>query len=407
MKKITIIGGGASGLAAAIEALRLSKKLNTPISVTIYEKLPRICKKILVSGNGRCNLCNTDIKAEHYRGDSKLIKSVIESDFSDTLSFFESLGLLLKQESGRIYPYSGVASSVADALRFTALSLGCEVISDTEINKIMKKGNGFLLNDTYTADAVILACGGAAASYCGTDGNGYNLLKSLALKVSKIRPALVPVKCDNLFFKSLKGIRADAAATLFCNSEKLYEETGEVQFTEYGLSGIPILNMSGLIDENKKSKYKITLDLCHDMDYKSLQKFLETALSQEKPTVTDVLTGIIPKRLGEVLLKRIDISPLETPNNIKIDTIAKIVNTIKCFEASVSGNNGFNKAQVTAGGLSSEEIDFSTLSSKHIDGLYICGELLDAYGICGGYNLHFAWTTGRIAGYSAAMKVIK
>ncbi|HZK21456.1 MAG TPA: aminoacetone oxidase family FAD-binding enzyme, partial [Oscillospiraceae bacterium] len=404
MKKIAIIGGGASGLAAAIEALRLSKKRNIPISVTIYEKLPRICKKVLVTGNGRCNLCNADIKAENYRGNKVLINAVINSDFSDTLSFFNSLGLLLKQECGRIYPKSGNASSVADALRYTALSLGCEVSSDTEINKIERKGNGFLLNDKYTANAVILASGGAAAPYCGTDGNGYTLLGLLSHKVSEVRPALVPVKCGDSFFKSLKGIRSDAAAVLYYNGEKLYEETGEIQFTEYGLSGIPILNMSGLIDTGEKAKYKITLDLCPDMDYKNLYSFLETALSHGKPTVTDVLTGIIPKRLCEVLLKRIGISPLELPRNIKSDTISKIVNTIKCFNALVTGTNGFRNAQVTAGGLSSEEINLSTLSSKHIDGLYICGELLDAYGICGGYNLHFAWTTGRIAGYSAAVK---
>lgn len=405
MKKIAIIGGGASGLAAAIEALRLSKKRNIPVSVTIYEKLPRICKKILVTGNGRCNLCNADIKTEHYRGDKSLISAVIDSGFSDTLSFFNSLGLLLKQESGRVYPKSGNASSAADALRFMALSLGCKVFSDTEINKIEKRENGFLLNDKYAADAVILAGGGAAAPYCGTDGNGYTLLRSLEHRVTEVRPALVPVKCEDLFFKSLKGIRADAIATLFCNSEKLYEEMGEVQFTEYGLSGIPILNLSGLIDMDEKLKYRITLDLCPDMDYNSLQEFLETAFSRGKPTAADVLTGIIPKRLGEVLLKRIDISPLETPNNITSDAIAKITNIIKCFDASVIATTGFKNAQVTAGGLSAEEIELSTLCSKHIDGLYICGELLDAYGICGGYNLHFAWTTGRMAGYSAALKV--
>lgn len=405
MKKIAIIGGGASGLAAAIEALRLSKRQNTPISVTIYEKLPRICKKVLVTGNGRCNLCNTNITPAHYRGDELLINSIIKSNFSDTLSFFNSLGLLLKQENGRVYPKSGTASSVADALRFTAASLGCEVFVDTAITKIKKTGKGFLLNDKYAADAVILACGGAAAPHCGTDGNGFTLLSSFSHKAPKVYPALVSVKCGDSFFKSLKGIRADATAALFCNGNKLYEETGEIQFTEYGLSGIPILNLSGLIGATEKAGYKITLDLCPDMDNNSLYSFLETAFSSGKPTLADVLTGIIPKRLSEVLLKRINISPSKDPRTKNTDTALKITNTIKNFDANIIGTTGFRNAQVTSGGFSARDINISSLSSKYTDGIYICGELLDAYGICGGYNLHFAWTTGRIAGYNAAIKV--
>lgn len=398
MKTIAIIGGGASGIAAAVEALRTVKERSLPAEVFVYEKLSRVCKKILVTGNGRCNLCARDIGAKNYRGDEKLINAVLMSRFSDTEAFLGSLGLLTFEEGGRIYPKSQSASSVADALRFTALSHGCKIVSDTPVTEIEKRGDGFLLNGGIFANAVVLACGGAASPAYGSDGSGYTLLKSLGHGITEIRPALVAVKCSDPFFKSLKGIRADASAVLSRGGKAIFKDEGEVQFTEYGLSGIPIFNLSGLIDTKNGANYKITLDLCREMAYDELCGFLDKAVKQNKPSAADVLSGLLPKRLGEVVLTRTGVSPAEKPRG---ENISKIAHTIKGFDACVVGTAGFSKAQVTSGGIASKELDLASLSSRTVDGLYVCGELLDADGVCGGYNLHFAWTSGRTAGFNA------
>lgn len=398
MKTVAIIGGGASGIAAAIEALRTVKERSLPAEIIVYEKLLRVCKKILVTGNGRCNLCARDIGVKNYRGDKKLINAVLTSRFSDTKAFFDSLGLLTFEEDGRIYPKSQSASSVADALRFTALALGCKIVSDTPVTEIEKCGDGFLLNGGIFANAVVLACGGAASPAYGSDGSGYTLLKSLGHGITEIRPALAAVKCSDPFFKALKGIRADASAVLSRGGKTLFKDEGEVQFTQYGLSGIPILNLSGLIDTKNGTDYKITLDLCRELSYDGLCGFLEKAVKQNKPSAADVLSGLLPKRLGEVVLTRTGVSPAE---KLGTENISKIAHTIKGFGARAAETAGFSKAQVTSGGIDSKELDLASLSSRIAGGLYVCGELLDADGLCGGYNLHFAWTSGRTAGFNA------
>ncbi len=406
MKNIAIIGAGASGISAAIEALRTARETGVPVQVTVYEKLPRICKKILVTGNGRCNLSNRNIALQHYRGNKALVSSVLENRFSDSVGFFSSMSLLTKEESGRIYPKSGNASSVADALRYTCLSLGCKIAVNTPVTEIKRQNGGFLLNSTEFSDVLILACGGAASPVFGSDGSGYELLKMLGHKVTKIRPALNSVKCKGSFLKSLKGIRTDASAVLLLEEKAIFEDAGEIQFTHYGLSGIPIFNLSGLIDNEYAERYKITLDLCREMTPVQLNDFFVKAFKIGKPCAADVLSGLLPKRLGEVVLKRCGISPAEKPEELTVKECAAVAYTLKNFESLVIGTKGFSDAQVTSGGVASEEIDLVTLSSRIADGLYICGELLDADGICGGYNLHFAWTSGRTAGYNAVAGIM-
>ncbi len=406
MKRIAIIGAGASGMSAAIEALRAAKDEGISVQVTIYEKLPRVCKKILVTGNGRCNLSNQSIALQHYRGNKALIGAVLNSRFSDSVGFFNSMYLLTKEENGRIYPKSGNASSVADALRFTCVSLGCKINVNTPVTEIKKQNGGFLINSTDFSDVLILACAGEASPALGSDGGGYKLLWQLGHKITKTRPALNPVKCKESFYRSLKGIRTDACVKLLFEDKAIFEDEGEIQFTHYGLSGIPVFNLSGLIDNNCAEKYKIKLDLCREMTIEQLSDFLEKAFKNMKPCAADVLSGLLPKRLGEVVLKRCDISPAENPEKLTAQEFAALTHTLKNFESLVDRTKGFSDAQVTSGGLASDEIDPVSLSSHIADGLYVCGELLDADGVCGGYNLHFAWTSGRIAGYNAVMRII-
>ncbi len=396
IKNVGIIGGGASGLCAAIEAL------NTGAAVIVYERLPRVGKKILSTGNGRCNLSNTHIDADCYRGDKTLVNAVLKSRFADTEGFFNSLGVLLTEEDGRLYPRSQSAASVIDALRFAATSLGCRFETDTPITDIRQLKDAFLLNNTFHADAVILACGGAASPDLGSDGSGFALLESLGHTVNAVRPALVSLCCADSYFKSLKGIRAKGGAILLCEGNTVGSDYGEIQFTEYGLSGIPIFNLSRFIDEKSNHRYVIHLDLCTDIPSSDLETFLLSfAAIGTIPTAADVLSGLLPKRLGEAVLKRCGISPADTPM-VLAEKAPEIAAAIKSFAAQVNRTSGFRAAQVTAGGLSSKEINPVTLESKKVPKLYVCGELLDVDGICGGYNLHLAWTTGRTAGYNAA-----
>ena len=386
--KIAIIGGGAGGITAAIYA----KRENEENSVTVFERSDRVLRKLLATGNGRCNLSNTDISQRNYFSHSPECINKILSAFTpdEERQFFESIGVLFCEENGRIYPYSRRANSVSDALRLECEHLGIKIRTNCFIEKILKKNDGFIINGEFF-DKVIVSAGGFSAPSFGTDGNAFRLLKAFGHTITPYSYALAPVKVkENV--KQLKGIRAHASVTLLRDGKILRTENGELQFTDYGLSGIAIMQLSRLMRENDK----ITVDLMSDYSYDALTELItkrKTTLSHLK--MEDFLSGILHKTLATYILSSCHVLVAEnlTPNDI-----SAICTKIKNLSFTVLSVLGKEHSQATCGGALLGEFSADTLESKKCPNLYAVGEVLDCVGDCGGYNLHWAWATAKIAG---------
>lgn len=395
--KVAIIGGGASGVACAISL----KRKNRNIEVCVYEKLPRILKKILVTGNGRCNLTNENSSESFYRGDYAVLRPALEKyPYKSTVEFFNSLGVITRTEAeGRVYPASSQAASVVSALLNEADALGVEILTDTPIKSIEEKNGSFLLNGRYLADRLVIAAGGCAAKAQGTDGDSFRLLKALGVNYASLRPALTGVEIDG-FPKSLKGIRNRCKVTLYRDDDRLYSETGEIQFNDYGISGIPVMQLSGLIDGGN---YSITLDFLPDFDGEYINGFINNQLAANPEKSAELLmSGLLPKALGNCLLLEAGIKKDTTIKDIPKSSIDKLEKILKNKEYAKLTPRGFEYAQVTAGGVSSDEINPETLELKKHKGIFVTGEALNVDGLCGGHNLQFAWATGRLAADSIA-----
>lgn len=400
MKKydIAVIGGGASGLTAAISAKRAAPDSR----ICLLERLPRVGKKLLATGNGRCNLTNDNMSRSYFSGSCTKFYNVIES--FDTKKFFESLGLICTADSeGRIYPMSNTASSVLDALRLETERLGIDVICDFTVQDIK---NGYVIssdNDTVSAKAVILCGGGLSQSSLGSDGSLLRLSKNMGIKVTRLAPALTAVKTDVNLVKALKGLRVHGKVTLYCD-KPLKSEYGEIQFNEGVLSGICIFNLSTCFTEGKK--HYITLDLLPEMSEKEIENTLKNIqkIRSEAP-LEDFLSGILHKRLGNLVIKNVADYRLNEPCSVlKPSDIKEIAVQIKALRFPVTGLQGFEKSQVTSGGIHAEELN-DMLMSKKYKGLYFCGEMLDIIGLCGGYNLTFAFASGYYAGKNVAESI--
>ncbi len=392
--KIAVIGAGASGITAAIYA----KRVNPSNSVTVIERSDRILKKILSTGNGRCNLSNAVINEDNYYSQSPKAINKILTAFTpfEERQFFEELGIMFCEESSRIYPYSKKASAVVDALRFEVERLGIKVILNTRVKEIKKASKGFIINNL-KYDKVIISAGGSAAPIFGTDGNSFNLLKSLGHTISPLSPALVPIKTKENT-ASLKGIRANCAVTLIKNNTPVKKEEGELQLTQYGLSGIAVMQLSRL---SKKGDI-IEIDLIPHLSQEELIKLLSRrAVLLKERRIEDFLTGILHKPLAMYICKELSL-PLDLKaGNLSEKNIVGLAKKLKSLCFSVMSTLSWDDAQVTSGGALLDEFDLSTLESKVCPDLYCAGEALDCVGDCGGYNLHWAWATGYICGKSA------
>ena len=397
-KRIAIIGGGASGLAAAIEAKRQAKKLNLDLSVTVFEHLQKCAKKILATGNGRCNFCNTEISEKNYNGDKDIIKNVLDSQFSDTLSFFKSFGILPYFEDGRVYPRSEQATAIRDALIKTCEILNINFKTETKVNEVKNTGNKFIINNE-EFDAVIIATGGNSQKSQGSDGSGYKLLKDLGHKITDISPALTAITVEEKGFKDLKGLRVKGNFSLYNGRKLLKDETGEIQFTETAFSGIPVLNLSYLVKSSKN--LVAVIDFCNEFSFYDLEKhFIESRYKTPYFRTEEILSGLIPQKLSYFIMKRTGIKENTLFGKLSEKDIKQLVLNLKEAEFKVSGTRDFDYSQVTCGGADGNDFDAKTLMSKKQKGLFACGELLDVNGDCGGYNLHFAFTSGRLAGAS-------
>lgn len=389
--KIAVIGGGASGIAAAIYA----KRNNVKNSVTVFERGDRILKKLLATGNGRCNLSNESISAENYFSHTPDAVKQILSAFpeNEERQFFASLGILLCNENGRIYPYSRRANAVSDALRFECERLGIRICTNAFIDKILVKDKLFIIKGEQF-DRVIISCGGMSAPSFGTDGNSFKLLKALGHSVSPTCYALSPVKVkENV--KSLKGIRVHCNVTLYNKNNMVKQEYGELQLTDYGLSGIAIMQLSRLC--TKESSIKV--DLMPDFSKEELSEFLtERTKNLSHLKAEDFLTGFLHKALGQYVLGRCGISASLPASKLGKNEISILTKELKELSFTVDSVLGKEQSQVTSGGALLSEFNPKTLESKKHRGLYCIGEALDCVGDCGGYNLHWAWATAYIAG---------
>lgn len=384
---VIVIGGGASGLMAAIWAARAGA------SVTILEHNDRLGKKISVTGNGKCNLTNIREQNHAYRGsEPDFVKGALGNfSVSDTIRFFSELGIYTKNRNGYLYPHSEQASSVVEVLLMEARHWKIKIKTQEHVTDIQKTPDGFLVVTktwSYQGDKVILACGSCASSVAGADGSGYALARNLGHTIKKPLPALVALRCQGNWFSKWAGVRTDGAVTLCINGIPLLTEQGELQLTEYGISGIPVFQISRYAVRalEEGSKVSLLLNFLSEFTREGLEAFLKTRKDNcPYKTRKELLTGLFPGKLITVLDARED-----------------LVSAIYEFPLKVTGALSMDHAQVCSGGVDTSQVNAHTLESKLVPGLYFAGELLDVDGACGGYNLQWAWSSGMTAGCSSA-----
>ena len=393
---IAVIGGGASGLMAAIAAK------NRDTRVTIYERGARVGRKILATGNGRCNMTNMLAnEGNYYGGEPSFVRGAIRRFWvRETLDFFSELGVLWKEErDGKVYPYSDTASSVLDVLRRRVDASGIITQCSCDVKTVRKKGAGFLITfysgRTATADRVILATGGRAAPSLGSAGGGYPILEAFGHKITELSPSLVQIKTDADAVRALKGIKLNGRLTIGGKSE-----TGEELFTDYGLSGPPVFSLSAVLGRNEYAELDIMPEYTYDEVLMMLEARCAYLINVE---LSEYFTGMLNKRIGQAVLKAAGAAPLSrAASELTGRDLKRIASVIKAWRFNIRGTMSWNNAQVTKGGAVTAQFDPATMQSKLVKGLYVCGELLDIDGDCGGYNLQWAWSSGYLAGTAAA-----
>ena len=398
--RIGIIGAGAAGMAAALAASE-----NPNVQVLLLERQARVGRKLAATGNGRCNLSNIHAGSGGYHGDDPRFSQYAIAQFGPeaTLEWFRDLGLYTVTEpSGKVYPYSDQANSVVDVLRFALDRPNIELITDFEVTRFRRTESGFLLESkdrNVECDKLIVACGGLAGTKLGGTMAGYKLLRSMGHKCTKLRPALVQVKTGWSGVSALKGVRANCHAAIYHNGKLHRQSEGEIQFTEFGLSGPVIYEISRDACQSS-GEWECTLDFLPGMDRENLKREL-TRRRGTKLNAEDLLTGILHNRLGRVIVQNAGVrgrTPVAELTDYELNEVAELAKT---FTVDLTEPLGMDAAQVTAGGIVTGEFDPTTMESRIVPGLYACGEVLDVDGDCGGYNLQWAWSSGRLAGISA------
>ncbi len=402
---VGIIGGGASGMAAALAAAE-----NPNVQVLLLERQARVGKKLLATGNGRCNLTNRNLSENRYHGDApEFVRYALEKmDVDRTLKWFSALGLYTVTEaSGRVYPYSDQANSVVDVLRFALNKPNITLRTGFEVRKVRRTEAGFAVtsdDETISCDKLIIACGGLAGTKLGGSMSGYKLLGSLGHRSTRLRPALVQLKTGWNGVAALKGVRANCRAQIWHNDTLWLRSSGEVQFTDYGLSGPVIFEISRDVC-TLPGRWVCKLDFLPQWDISRLKEELTRRVCTQLP-VEELFTGILHNRLGRVLTKAAGISGGQQIAQLSQQDMESLCQTVKAFEISLTEPLGMDSAQVTAGGVRTDGFDPETMESRTVPGLYACGEVLDIDGDCGGYNLQWAWSSGFLAGSSAGKETL-
>jgi len=403
---LTIIGGGASGMAAAITAARMGSK------VRLIEQKEKPGKKILSTGNGRCNFTNLSMGPDFFRGDDTSITEIVMEEFGvrQTLKFFGSMGLLSRDRDGYVYPRSNQASAVQSVMLMELQKLNVELMTGTKALQAKCRGHKFTVktdHGQFESDALILACGGKAAPVLGSDGSGYVLAKSFGHTLSPVVPALTALKAEG--FKKASGVRTDAMVTAVIDGKPEASDTGELQITNYGISGIPVFQISRYIAKalHAKQQAEVEIDYFPQMEEEDFKTFLyDRKVVHSGKTAEEFLVGIFPLKLIEMLLMKAGIKKYKKVSEISETEWARLIQKCRRERVTVTDTNSFDQAQVCAGGVRTSEIWPNTMESRIIDGLYLTGELLDIDGCCGGYNLQWAWSTGCLAGMYASKRRI-
>lgn len=400
-----IIGGGASGLCCAIKL----KQLNTKLNVGVLEQLSRVGKKLIVTGNGRCNITNENIDFSRYHSENPEFFEYALSHYDNSIieEYFEEMGInFVYDDTGRAYPYSLQASSVVDALRFTAENLGIKIITDTEVTDFSGKFNNYKVvcdKETFSAKTLVVATGlFSGGAKMGSNGKFFYLLCKKGYNFIKTYPAIVQLRTKTDIVRQLKGIKVNADAQLFIENRLVSKEYGDVLFCDYGLSGPPILQLSGYC-RDYSDNIKVSLDLMPEYPFNELYDLLlkrKDKLSYRN--CDEFLTGLLNKRLGQVVVKQIGVKMTDSVVSLKNHQLKTIASIIKGMQFDVVGNTGFDNSQVSGGGLDTCEFDSKTMMSKKDMGLFAIGEILDVYGDCGGFNLRWAWSSGMCAADAVA-----
>lgn len=382
---------------------------NKGAKVVIYEKSDRIGKKLLATGNGKCNLSNTNMELSNYytEDEEKLARCFERFSSEDTIRFFKEQGMLIRSKDGYLYPYCEQASVVLDILRQALIKHGIEVFTSVEnISVNVKKNGKFNVDSTVGKkefDSVILACG-SKAGLKNASTQGLDLAKAFGHHIVPLLPALVQVRCEGAFFKAVAGVRCKAAISLFLEDTLLAKEQGELQLTDYGISGIPVFQISRIIarELQKKRRVKVLIDFLPDMTKGEWEKFIKERINQyQGRNCEEFLTGMLHKKVSLMLLKEYGLKPGDIVNRHSEQKILRLCYAMKEFLVIPKSVNPFEQAQVCCGGVDFEELD-DNMQSIYQPGIYMCGEMIDIDGKCGGYNLQWAWTSGYIAGVSAA-----
>ncbi len=438
--KIGIIGGGAAGMMAAITAA------GQGANVTLLEGNDRLGKKILSTGNGKCNLGNEKLDMEEYYTSAPdfLEKSLQRFSTDDTIDFFRGLGLLIKSKNGYLYPAGEQAAIVLDVLRFEVEAKGVHIVTECKVDKIesigqnsyaspknaeawkktssleteIVKGNtletgnqrgGFTViggGKQYHFDKIIIACGGQAAPKTGSDGSGYKLAKKLGHSLIPTVPALVQLRCREDYLKNVAGVRADALIKVLAQGEIVAVERGELQLTDYGISGIPVFQLSRIVNYMlmEKKEVAVAIDFLPDFDESSYEQLqIGRTLLQGQRTVEEYFTGMLNKKLMLQFIRMAGLKPTEEIAAAEPAKIKRVYALCRNWTVHVTGSNTYDNAQVCAGGVPLEELT-EDMESRKTPGVYFAGEILDVDGKCGGYNLQWAWCSGYLAGMAAAKR---
>lgn len=399
--KIIVIGGGASGLTAAI----FSK---TDKNEVIVLERNNVCgKKILVTGNGKCNYWNNDQNINHYHStNAECLKNIITSKIGDdVLNFFSKIGIVPKVKNGYYYPLSKQATSIQTSLILEAKLRGVTIKNNEFVKEIVKKNDKYYIKtetNNYIADKLVIATGSKAVPKTGSDGNGYELANHLGHTIVKPLPALVQLNGIGNYFKEWAGVKQDVKVTLLENNIKLREEYGEINLTDYGLSGICVMQLSGSIARGIDSGKEEVVEINFLPWIENEKNFIEWMDNRNKlvlnRTITELLDGVLNYKLVNLFIKKSKIKQDDKWQKISIELKKNLASNIISFKQKIISTNSFDKAQVCSGGVPLSEINVNTMESKNNKNLYFTGEILDVDGDCGGYNLGFAWMSALIAG---------
>lgn len=414
MYDVVVIGGGAAGMMAAIAASREGA------SVILLEHMDCCGKKILSTGNGRCNYTNKMQGIEYYRGDDPafVLPALEQFGYEETIAFFRSIGVEPKEKNGYVYPRSMQASSVREALLLELKKHHVKIMLNLGIRSILPKNGHYEIctkNGDFSGKTCILATGGKSAKSTGSDGSGFLYLVSLSHNLSDLVPALTGMQAKQPFSKDLAGIRAEAKVILFVENVQIAEDTGEIQLTDYGISGIPVFQVSRYAAKALQRGESVRAEVNFLPDYPECHTEGEAGLtgisiirdrftSMGERSAWEVLNGLLNSRLSKVLLERAGIPAEKRAAKCSEEEMARLTQVSTRFSYEITGVRKFDQSQVTAGGVLTSEIHAKTMESKLHPGLYFAGEVMDIDGMCGGYNLQWAWSSGHIAGLSAAEK---